>query len=75
MTDDIIGGSTPKGKVFWVPIALPALATTLLDRSMVLIPTRELFSFMRGTGLASLSNQLTVGQCHYLLHLVAVVRD
>ena len=75
MTDDIIGGSTPKGNVVWVPIALPALATTLLDHSMVLILIRKLFNFMRGTCLASLSNQLTAGQCHYLLHLVAVVRD
>jgi hypothetical protein len=33
MTDDIFGGSTPKGNVVWVPTALPALATTLLDPS------------------------------------------
>ena len=47
MTDDIIGGSTPKGNVVWVSIALPALATTLLDHSMVLIQIRKLFNFMR----------------------------
>jgi len=33
MTDVIFGGSTPKGNVVWVPTALPALATTLLDPS------------------------------------------
>jgi hypothetical protein len=33
MTDDIFGGSTPKGNVVWVPTALLALATTLLDPS------------------------------------------
>lgn len=45
MTDDRIGGSIPKGNVVWVPPALPALATTLLDPSMVLIPIRKLFNF------------------------------
>ncbi|MFM1900882.1 MAG: hypothetical protein RLZZ216_1458 [Cyanobacteriota bacterium] len=44
MTDDIFGGSSPKGNVVWVPTALPALATTLLDSSMVLIPIRKLFT-------------------------------
>ena len=44
MTDDTFGGSSPKGNVVWVPTALPALATTLLDPSMVLIPIRKLFT-------------------------------
>jgi hypothetical protein len=44
MTDDIFGGSSPKGNVVWVPTALPALATTLLELSMVLIPIRKLFT-------------------------------
>jgi hypothetical protein len=51
MTDDIFGGSSPKGNVVWVPTALPALATTLLDPSMVLIPIRKLFTLQRGTCL------------------------
>jgi len=33
MTDDIFGGLFPKGNVVWIPTALPALATTLLDSS------------------------------------------
>ena len=41
MIDDIFGGSTPKANVVWVPTALPALATTLLELSMVLIPIRS----------------------------------
>jgi len=44
MTDDIFGGSSPKGNVVWVPTALPALATTLLELSLVLIPIRKLFT-------------------------------
>lgn len=53
MTDDIFGGLSPKGNVVWVPTALPALATTLLELSMVLIPIRKLFTLLRGTCLAS----------------------
>ena len=41
MTDVIFGGLTPKGNVVWVPTALPALAKTLLDPSLVLIPIRS----------------------------------
>ena len=41
MTDDIFGGSTPKGNVVWVPTALPALATTLLDPSNGVDPDIE----------------------------------
>jgi hypothetical protein len=74
MTDVIFGGSTPKGNVVWVPTALPALATTLLDPSLVLIPIRKLFTLLRGTCLASLFNQLAAGQCQDLLHHVAAVR-
>ncbi len=58
MTDDIFGGSSPKGNVVWVPTALPALATTLLDPSMVLIPIRKLFTLLRGTCLVSLLSPL-----------------
>ena len=74
MTDVIFGGSTPKGNVVWVPTALPAQATTLLDSSMVLIPIRKLFTLLRGTCLASLFNQLATDQCQDLLHRVADVR-
>ena len=74
MTDVIFGGSTPKGNVVWVPTALPALATLLLDPSLVLITIRKLFTILRRTCLASLINQLAVGQCQDLLHHVAVVR-
>ena len=58
MTDDIFGGSSPKGNVVWVPTALPALATTLLELSMVLIPIRKQFILLRGTCLASPLSQL-----------------
>ena len=58
MTDDIFGGSSPKANVVWVPTALPALATTLLEVSMVLIPIRKLFTLLRGTCLASPLSQL-----------------
>ena len=53
MTDVIFGGSTPKGNVVWVPTALPALATTLLELSMVLIPIRKQFILLRETCLTS----------------------
>ena len=42
MTDVIFGGSTPKGNVVWVPTALPALATTLLDPSNGVDPDWEI---------------------------------
>jgi|688.fasta_scaffold01924_23 hypothetical protein len=58
MTDDIFGGSTSKGNVVWVPTALPALATTLLEVPMVLITIRKLFTLLRGTCLASPLSQL-----------------
>jgi hypothetical protein len=58
MTDDIFGGLSPKGNMVWVPTALPALATTLLELSMVLIPIRKLFTLLRGTCLASPLSQL-----------------
>ena len=58
MIDDIFGGSTPKANVVWVPTALPALATTLLELSMVLIPIRKQFILLRGTCLTSPLNQL-----------------
>jgi hypothetical protein len=44
MTDVIFGGSTPKGNVVWVPTALPALATTLLDPSNGVDPDSEVAS-------------------------------
>ena len=56
MTVGIIVGSTSKGNVVCFSIALPALATTLLDHPMVLIPIRKLFHFMRRTCLAAHSN-------------------
>ncbi|TWB89063.1 hypothetical protein FB106_11471 [Synechococcus sp. Ace-Pa] len=43
MTDDNFGDLFTKGVVVWVLTALPALATTLLEKSRVLIPIRKLF--------------------------------